>query len=423
MISKRDFLRATGLLAAAPVLSALAPDAAPAATDAFKGLPNLAARAVPISLEEHRARIAKAQRLMRDAGIDALLLEPGASLLYFTGLRLWRSERFHGAVIPHEGEPFYISPAFEEPALREKLLIAGDVLLWEEDEDPYAPIAAALSRRGVPKGRVGIEASVRHFVAAGLRRAAPGFALVSAESVVTGCRAIKSAAEIALMQIAFDITLAAYRAAAPRLEAGMTPADFVSMMEAATRALGGNPTFSLALYGPASAFPHGSNAPQILKEGDIVLMDCGAEVLGYQSDISRTIVFGEPSKRQRQVWAIEKEAQDAAFMAAQPGALCGDVDRAARAVIERHGFGPGYKLPGLPHRTGHGIGLEGHESPNFVKDDPTAIAPGMCFSNEPGIYIYGEFGVRLEDCLHITNTGPKWFSAPSPSLDDPFGKG
>ncbi|WP_210432434.1 M24 family metallopeptidase [Iodidimonas gelatinilytica] len=241
--------------------------------------------------------------------------------------------------------------------------------------------------------------------------------------MVTGCRAIKSPAEIALMQIATDITIAAYRHTVPRLEAGMQPADFRAMMDGATRALGGRPVFSMALFGPASAFPHGSSAPQILKEGDTVLMDCGCAVEGYQSDISRTVVYGTPSARQREVWAIERAAQMAAFEAAQPGAHCGDVDKAARALLESHGFGPGYQVPGLPHRTGHGIGMDGHESPNFVKDEATRIAPGMCFSNEPGIYIYGEFGVRLEDCLWIAEDGPRWFSTPSASLDDPLGLG
>jgi len=424
-MTKRDFLKGGLLAATAGAMSAGGAGGAAAQADGpgggdFGHLPDLAAGAAPISPAEYRARQDKARRLMREAGIAALVLEPGASLAYFTGLELWRSERFHGAVLPADGEVVYISPAFEAPKLEELIIIPGDMRVWEEHEDPFIRVAQALADAGLTEGRIGMEATVRFFVADGIAAAAPDFTIAPAEPVVTGCRAIKSAHEIALMQTAFDITMAAYRAAVPKLEAGMTPADFRAMMDAATRAMGGRPTFTMALFGEASAYPHGSSRPQILAEGDIVLMDCGCDVMGYKSDISRTLVFGEASARQREVWTVEKTAQLAAFEAAQPGAPCGAVDAAARAVLEKHGFGPGYATPGLPHRTGHGIGMETHESPNFVKDSDIAIAPGMCFSNEPGIYIYGEFGVRLEDCIFIAGDGPRWFTTPAPSLDAPL---
>lgn len=435
-MTKRDFLKGTGTAmgaavgvaavgAAAPGAMAAAGAASAAAGPAGKqspdvvGLTPLTDAVTPITRAEREARLVRAQALMRAHEIDALVLEPGASEFYFTGVTQYRSERFHGTVIPAEGAIAYVTPAFEEPRLREKISIGEDVRIWQEHENPFLRVAQILADRGLSAGRLGMEETVRFFVSDGIAEAAPGFALADARPVVTGCRAIKSAAEIALMQTAFDITLAAYRAVVPQLEAGMTPADFRTLMNAATEALGGRPVFASAQFGEASAYPHGSSAPQVLKPGDVVLMDCGCEVEGYNSDISRTLVFGEPSARHREVWALAKQAQMVAFAAAQPGAKAEAVDKAARAFLVENGFGPGYETPGLPHRTGHGIGLDGHEAPNFVLGEETLLAPGMCFSNEPGIYIYGDFGVRLEDCITIAEDGPRWFTEPALSLDRP----
>jgi Xaa-Pro dipeptidase len=250
--------------------------------------------------------------------------------------------------------------------------------------------------------------------------AAPAATYRHADPVTVGCRSIKSAAELALMQRASDITVAAFGAAFATLEKGMSQYDLSGNMTTAMKRLGGSSPWALVGFGEASAFPHGTSRPQKLQEGDIVLLDAGCAVQGYQSDITRTTVYGTPTARQTEIWNLERRAQDAAFAAAQPGATCGSVDAAARKVITDAGFGPGYELPGLPHRTGHGIGMDGHEAPNFVKGSDVIIQPGMCFSDEPNISIYGEFGIRLEDCLYVTDAGPKMFAQQAPSIDRPF---
>ncbi|MDO9369494.1 MAG: Xaa-Pro peptidase family protein [Sphingopyxis sp.] len=411
---RRQFLGAAaigGLAATLPV-PVLAADTA--------ALPNLAAKAAPIGKAERMARIAKAKELMRANDIGALLIEPGSSLIYFTGVEWWRSERLTAAVLTREGEVAIVTPFFEEPSVRESLGIEADVLTWNEDENPLAAVAVWLGTRGLTKGKIGVEETVRYFAVDGLEKAMPGVTVVNGAPVVRGCRMHKSPAEISLMQIAADITLAAYRHTAPRVEAGMTPADIGAIMAAATRALGGKSEFELILLGEASAYPHGSGKPQAVKSGEVVLMDCGATVHGYQSDISRTFVYGKATVRQRQVWDQMRKGQDVAFAAAKLGTPAGKVDDAVRAYYESLGWGPGYKLPGTSHRTGHGIGLDGHEPVNLVRGETTKLAPGMCFSNEPGIYIPGEFGIRLEDCFYMTDSGPKWFSEPPPSIDQPF---
>lgn len=415
MMQRRQFLgtAAIGGLAAALPVPVLAGDTA--------ALPNLAAKAVPIGKAERMARIAKAKELMRANDIGALLIEPGSSLIYFTGVEWWRSERLTAAVLTREGEVAIVTPFFEEPSVRESLGVEAEVLTWNEDENPLVAVAAWLGKRGLAKGKIGVEETVRYFAVDGLEKAMPGITVVNGAPVVRGCRMHKSPAEIALMQIAADITLAAYRHTAPRVEAGMTPADIGAIMAAATRALGGKSEFELILLGEASAYPHGSGKPQVVKSGEVVLMDCGATVHGYQSDISRTFVYGKATARQRQVWDQMRKGQDVAFAAAKLGTPAGKVDDAVRAYYESLGWGPGYKLPGTSHRTGHGIGLDGHEPVNLVRGETTELAPGMCFSNEPGIYIPGEFGIRLEDCFYMTDSGPKWFSEPPPSIDKPFG--
>jgi len=373
----------------------------------------------PITVDEREGRIEKARRLMGDSGLDAIYLEAGSSLFYFTGVRWGRSERMLAAVIPAKGEIAYVCPAFEEARLRELLILGEDVRTWQEHESPYELVAGILRDRGIGGGRIGIEESVRFFLFDGIRKEAPHAELVGAEAVTVGCRACKSPAEIALMQRATDITVEAYKACLSLLAEDMSQEEFRDNARAAHKALGVQGGIDVQ-FGESTAFPHGSRLPTHLKAGDVVLMDGGCTVEGYHSDISRTIVFGEPTERQREVWNLEKEAQAAAFAAAQVGAACEDVDAAARKVITDAGFGPDYEVPGLPHRTGHGIGLDVHEPHHLVRGNRTPLAPGMCFSNEPMIAIYGEFGVRLEDCMYITEDGARFFTQPSPSIEQPF---
>jgi Xaa-Pro dipeptidase len=373
----------------------------------------------PITDDERRARIEKARRLMAENGIAAMFLEGGSSMVYFTGVRWGNSERTFGVVIPAKGELAWVTPGFEEQRARELIKFSNDVRVWQEDESPYEVIAGILRDRGAGNGKVGFEERVRFFIFDGVRQRLPNAQFVSATPVTAGCRMIKSAAEIALMQHANDITQQAIGNAFKTMKEGMTNQELGANVAAATKKLGGNADGALVIFGKYTAFPHGSVQPQRLREGDVVLVDAGCTFEGYTSDITRTTVFGKATQRQRDVWEIEKKAQNAAFAAAKVGATCESVDAAARKVITDAGFGPGYKVPGLPHRTGHGIGLDGHEWTNFVKGNTTKIQPGMCFSDEPTIAIYGEFGIRLEDCLHVTESGPKFFSKQSESIELP----
>jgi Xaa-Pro dipeptidase len=392
----------------------------PTLPDAIQRLRPLSPAVAPITDAERLARIEKARRLMKENDIHAMFLEPGSSLFYYTGVRWGLSERPFGVVIPAEGELAYITPGFEEERARELIKFSNDVRVWQEDESPYRLIAQILRDRGVATGRMAFEERVRFFITDGVRQEAPQLEFVSATPVTAGCRMFKSAAELALMQRANDITIAAYRAAFPTMRAGMAQGELSRTIAAAIQKLGGVSDGALVLFGVSSAFPHGTTKPATLKEGDIVLVDGGCTVEGYASDITRTTVFGKPSQRQRDVWDLEKRAQSAAFAAAQIGAACESVDAAARKVITDAGFGPDYRVPGLPHRTGHGIGLDGHEWTNFVRGNMTRLQPGMCFSDEPTIVIYGEFGVRLEDCLYIGEDGPHFFTEQSPAIDRPF---
>lgn len=415
-LTKRDFFKLAGAAAGAAVL---APTAAGAAADTE--LTPITGDAKPITVEERKARVAKAQRLMTEQGLDAILLEPGSAMLYFTGIRWWRSERLTGVVIPREGEIAVVTPEFEEPSVRERMTFGDDVRIWNEHQNPFERVATVLKDQGVTSGRVGFESTVRYFVVDGLKEAAPSFEITTAEPVTRGCRMYKSATEIALMKKANEVTLRAYGHVWNKLEAGMMPDDIKGLMRSAQAALGGQGIWGMALSAEASAYPHGTDQVKPLRHGDILLMDCGCNVHGYQSDISRTFVFGEPTKRQRDVWNTVRKGQDVAFEAAKLGTPAGKVDDAVRAFYESAGYGPGYKTPGLSHRTGHGIGMDGHESVNFVHGETTPLAPGMCFSNEPGIYIFGEFGIRLEDCIYMTEAGPAWFTTPAESLDSPIG--
>ena len=391
----------------------------PASARSFRDLKPMTDGVSPITVEERRQRIEKARKLMVAGGLDAVYLEAGSSLFYFTGVCWWPSERMLAAVIPAKGEIAYVCPAFEEARLRELLVGGDDVRTWQEHESPYALVAGILADRGIAGGRIGIEETVRFFLFDGIGKEAPRAKLVGADAVTVGCRALKSPAEIALMQRAMDITVEAYKVCISLLAEGISQEEFAANAAAAHKALGVQGGIGVQ-FGQGTAFPHGSREATCLKAGDVVLMDGGCTVEGYHSDISRTIVFGEPTRRQRDVWALEKRAQAAAFAAAQVGAACEDVDAAARKVIADAGFGPDYQVPGLPHRTGHGIGLDVHEWHHLVRGNRTPLAPGMCFTNEPMIAIYGEFGVRLEDCMYLTEDGPRFFTQPSPSIEQPF---
>jgi Xaa-Pro dipeptidase len=418
-LSKREFLALTGASAGALTVG---PVAGALAATAEAKLGSITGDVVPISVEERLVRVARAQRLMAGNNIDAILLEPGSAMLYFTGISWWRSERLTAVVIPREGEIGIVTPFFEEPSVRESMTFGSDVRTWNEHENPFERIAGILKDRNLSGGRIGLEETVRFFVVDGLQAAVPGLKITSATAVTQGCRMYKTAAEIALMKKASEVTLTAYEHVYRQLQAGMEPSDVKAMMAAAQTRLGGDDTWNMALFGVASAYPHGTGQPQKIVEGQIVLMDCGCSVQGYQSDISRTFVFGEPTARQREVWNTVRKGQQIAFETAQIGVAAGAVDDAVRAYYVSLGWGPAYKVPGLSHRTGHGIGMDGHERVNFVHGEKTPLAAGMCFSNEPGLYDFNTFGVRLEDCLYMTETGPAWFTVPPDSLEDPVGR-
>ncbi|WP_090647352.1 M24 family metallopeptidase [Asticcacaulis taihuensis] len=410
MISKRAFL--TGLAASAVAGPALAQTQTVPAS--------LAANAKPIDAAERLARIDKLQGLMQAQGIAALLVEFGSTLDYFTGIQWWTSERVTAAVLPAKGAAIIVTPAFEEPSVRETLQIEADVRPWNEHENPEALIVQALKDRGFTSGRIAIEPDVRFFIVDALKAQSPAYELVSGQGLVNACRQIKSPAELALIQVANDITIAALRQVHSAVKAGMTSHDISTLMNQATVALGGAPEFSMVLLNEASAYPHGSKQAQTVREGSVILMDCGCSVHGYESDISRSWVYGEPSAKQRKVWETVKRGQEIALAAARSGVPVGSIDDAVRTYYEKEGWGPGYRLPGLSHRTGHGIGMDGHESPYLVHSDLTPLAAGMCFSDEPGLYIPGEFGIRLEDCWHMTEAGPKLFTPLARSIDDPI---
>jgi len=422
-IKRRDFVKLSGGLGAISLAgiagcTTAETDASKTKTEGkFGHLMPMTDDIEPITVDERRGRIEKAQRLMVENGLDGIYLESGSSLFYYLGVRWGRSERMLAAVIPREGDATYICPAFEEERFRELITIGNEVRVWDEHESPYAVVAGIFKDQSITT-KVGIEERTRFFFFDGIRKEAPGIEYVSADPVTKGCRVYKSATEIALMQRAMDITIEAFKATLEHLEEGMSQADFRSNCSQAFRALGVSGGCSVQ-YGIYTALPHGSSTPQKVKEGDVVLMDGGCGVDGYRSDISRTVVLGNATDRQREVWDIEMEAQRIAFEAAQLGVPCEEVDIAARDYLTSKGFGPDYKY--LLHRTGHGIGLDGHEWVNFVKGNKLPLAPGMCFSNEPMIAIKGEFGIRLEDCLYMTDQGAKFFTQTSTAIDQPFG--
>ena len=419
MVLNRRTMIGTGAAMAATALLARGTTAWAAAQEAAELKP--IALPPPIAPAERVTRLRGARDLMRRHGIGAVLIESGPSLDYYTGIQWWRSERLTGVIIPAEGDPIVVTPFFEQPSIKEMLAVPAEIRTWQEDEEPLKLVADFLHERNVASMPVGFEETNRFFLEDRLKQQLPGAKVVSANPVVRAQRMIKSPAELALMQAAADITIAAFRHTWPRVREGMGPAEIDVIIGEATRALGGSYGGGLVLIGEGTAYPHGTRTPMRVARGTNVLFDCGCDAHGYQSDISRTFVFGaDPTAEQRKVWDQMRRGQDIAMAAARVGAPAGSVDDAVRRAYESWGYGPGYKLPGTSHRTGHGIGMEGHEPVNLVHGETMPLAPGMCFSNEPGIYIPGKWGVRLEDCFHMTAAGPKWFTMPPPSIDRPF---
>jgi Xaa-Pro dipeptidase len=373
-----------------------------------------------ITRDERLERMTKARGLLADIGADAMIVGAGPSLRYFAGVGWNPTERLVAMILPRHGEPLMVCPRFELGSLQASLGIEAGVALWDEHDDPYDLAVAELAGMGAKT--LAIDPALPFFVFNGLARSAPGLALVDGAPVVDGCRMIKSPAELALMAQAKAMTLEVHRRAARILGEGITTTAVRRFIDQAHRALGADDgsSFCAVQFGQASAYPHGLPGEQRLNAGDVVLIDTGCRVQGYNSDITRTYAFGEPSAELRRVWDVEKRAQAAAFAAVKPGVPCEEIDAVARRVLEAAGFGPDYALPGLPHRTGHGIGLSIHEAPYLVRGDRTPLAPGMCFSNEPMIVVPDAFGVRLEDHFHVTQDGAAWFTEPQPDLEEPF---
>lgn len=382
------------------------------------GLSPQPGRPASIAAHDFAGRIDQARALTASIGADALLVGAGASLRYFTGVPWAATERLVALLLPVTGKPIMICPAFELGSLSADLLVEADIRLWQEDESPAALVGGALSGHAT----LALDPALPFAVYNALKTDAPSVRVVDGAAIIQGCRARKSTAELALMRYAKQLTLDVHRRAGRILREGISTGEVKRFIDQAHRATGADDgsTFCAVQFDRATAYPHGLPGDQILREGDLVLIDTGCRIDGYHSDITRTYVFGSPTAEHRRIWDIEHEAQAAAFAAVEPGRPCEAIDKAARDVLDRHGLGPDYALPGLPHRTGHGIGLQIHEGPYLVRGDKTALAPGMCFSNEPMIVIPDQFGIRLEDHMHVTENGAAWFTEPSPSIDRPF---
>jgi Xaa-Pro dipeptidase len=421
--NRRDFFKTSGAAAlgagmvGAAVSTANAQSEDEALPAPIAALKPMTAGVDPISMDERKARIAKAQKLLADTGMQALVMASGTSLNYFTGARWGLSERFFGCIITRQGDPAWVTPAFEKARALEQVKFGRDVRAWDEHESPSALVATILKDRGVTTGRIGIEETMPFTFANAIAQAAPATQIINGTPVTAGCRMIKDAHEIALMRRACEITMAAHRAVFASLKEGMTQDQVGDLSEAAHRRLGMGGG-SLVLFGKDAAFPHGTTTPKPLKAGDAVLLDGGGRLHGYSSDITRTGIFGaKPTDRQRLIWDTVRKAQEAAFNAARPGAECQAVDAAARKVVTDAGFGKDYEMFG--HRVGHGIGMDGHEWTYFVRGNATRLQPGMCFSDEPGIYIYGEIGIRHEDVIFITESGAENMTQWTGSPEDP----
>jgi Xaa-Pro dipeptidase len=418
-VSRRQLLQLSGCAGALAAIlppGALAREAAEGDLPApLRALQPLTEGLAPITLEERRTRLERARRLLAQAGLDALVVGPGSSLAYFTGVEWGLSERFLGAVLTREGDPAWVVPGFERDRALEQIQLGPDVRAWQEDESPYALVAQILKDRGLATGRVGVEEAMPFAFSDGVAQAAAALSLVSGTPVTAGCRMVKDAHEVALMRRACEITVRAHRAVFASLTEGTTAVQAAAWSAAAHQRLGARGG-SLVLFGPDAAFPHGTKKPRALGKGDVVLIDGGCRLHGYASDITRTLVFGAPpTDRQKRIWDLVRKAQVAAFAAARPGVPCQAIDAAARKVIEDGGFGPGYRY--LTHRLGHGIGLDGHEWPYMVRGNETKLEAGMTFTDEPGIYIPGEMGIRHEDTVVVTadgceNLAPKWSGTP-----------
>jgi Xaa-Pro dipeptidase len=416
-ITRRSFIK-TGTVS----LAALSLDpSAVAAQVSGPGseLKNLAAGIQPLTPEDFAARQEKARRLLAEQGFDALFVGGGTNLLYFTKVGWWLSERVFGVLLSPKKDPVWVCPAFEVERAKELVPAGQEIRTWEEHESPYALIGGVLKDLGAATGKLATAPDLRAFEVHGLRRTLTANQIVDGAPVTEGCRGVKTAKEIAYLDLANRITKLAYREGFKTLREGMTTRDLAGAIAMATQKLGsqggGGPQF-----GPNTAFPHGSQVQRNLQAGDPVLVDGGCGIEGYRSDVTRTVVFGKPSDNQKRVWDIVREAQKAALAAAKPGATCESVDRAARKVVEDAGFGPGYKY--FAHRLGHGIGMEGHEYPYLVKGNTLKLEPGMTFSNEPGIYIYGQFGIRTEDCMVVTESGARHLGGlEAVSIDRPIG--
>jgi Xaa-Pro dipeptidase len=441
IFSRRRFLEGAGVAAAVAVTSgiphavadqekagdsSLPPSLLPPSSLApsVARLKSRKSEAVPISRGERQDRQQRARELISANALDAIVLLEGTSLKYFTGIRWWGGERLFALILPAKGEAFYVCPAFEESRAREQIANAPDgerpdLRTWQEDESPYQRVAQGLKDRGLATGKLGMEETARFVFFDGIAKAAPQLTLTSATPVTAGCRMIKSERELALMRLACQVTLSAYEAVYHALREGMTQQQVEDLITVAYEHLG-FPGEASVQVGEYSALPHGSTTPQVIREGSIVMIDDGCSVEGYQSDITRTFVLGKASDKMKRVFDIVHRAQAAALAAARPGVECEALDAAARKVIADAGFGPGYKY--FTHRLGHGMGMDGHEWPYLVGGNSTKLQPGMTFSDEPGIYIRGEFGVRLEDDMHVTENGAELFTPQSPSLEDPFGK-
>lgn len=426
MLSRRRFFQLGGLAASLPLASRWLPaqENTGCATlpASIANLKSMRDQAQPITVAERQERVEKARRLMRANHIDAIVLIGGSSLKYFANIDWWLSERSFFLIVPAKGEAFFVCPGFEEDRAREQINrgpFAGnpDMRIWQENESPYERAAQGLRDRGIASGRLGIEETVWFVYSDGIAHAAPQATFTSATPVTAGCRAHKTDHEIALLQLANTVTWNAYRAAWEALKPGMTQNDFSRMVSQAHDQLGFQGDAGVQV-GPYSALPHGSIEPQKVEEGTILLMDGGCTVEGYHSDISRTFVLGKPTDKMNKVFDIVHRAQSAALAQARPGVEAQSVDAAARKVIEDAGYGPAYKYFG--HRLGHGIGMDDHEWYYLVGGDTVKLEPRMSFSDEPGVYIRGEFGVRLEDCMHVTEDGAKMFTPQSPSLEHPF---
>jgi len=424
MISRREILRMGAAVAGTSFLpTSVAAEQTASQAASIQALKSMREQARPITAEERRQRIERARQLMAANRLDAIFIIGGSSLVYFAGVNWWNSERLGALILPAKGEPFFVAPAFEEERLREQLANGPfdskpNIRAWQEDEDPYRLVVQGLKDRGISTGTLGMEERVTFVFSNGVAQAAPALKIVSATPVTAGCRMVKSAHELELMKLANQATWTVYRAVYQALQPGMTQHDVGALIAAAYEKVGFRGDASVQV-GEYTALPHGSRTPQVIHEGMPIMIDGGCKVEGYNSDITRTVVLGKATDKQRKVFEIVQQAQKAALAAARPGVACEAVDAAARKVITDAGYGPGYKF--FTHRVGHGIGLDGHEWPYLVRGNSLPLAPGMTFSDEPGIYLRGEFGVRLEDDIHITAGGAEFFTPQSPSLEHPFG--